>query len=134
MLLTRVGMSACLITSFLSRTTVSSEDVSSPLTSMSVNQPSQERNGSRIFSSSMKSSRLSTSSPVPLTSTTIAMKAKFLKRKSILAMFDHPRVSDDVDESWNERLFDHVVPLPHYRPPVEKGKDKKEKESHSQTV
>merc|ERR1711973_45463 len=50
------------------------------------------------------------------------------------SMFDHPRVSYDVDESWNERLLDHIVPLPHYRPPVEKGKDKKEKESHSQTV
>ena len=62
------------------------------------------------------------------------MKAKFLKSKSLLAMFDHPRVSYDVDESWNECLFDHIVPLPHYRPPVEKGKDKKEKESHSQTV
>ena len=49
-------------------------------------------------------------------------------------MFDHPGVPDDVDESGNERLFDHIVPLPHYRPPVEKGKDKKEKESHSQTV
>ena len=42
------------------------------------------------------------------------MKAKFLKRKSLLAMFDHPGVPDDVDESGNERLLDHIVPLPHY--------------------
>ena len=62
------------------------------------------------------------------------MKDKFVKSKSLLAMFDHPGVPYDVDESGHERLFDHIVPLPHYRPPVEKGKDKKEKESHSQTV